>query len=341
MGNAQGQCFKAHAGKEMSSVIFLLGAGASMDAGMPSVAQLTAGLRERLPSLRGINGNMRAEFLALFETIACHDDEVPQNYERFFEWLALMRQGQTTPFHKLVRFELEQPLVTAAAEIAFVIKQPIWEILRSRHECSTYRPSYLAKLGDFLPEQGRLRVFTTNYDLCIEDACRTQGMDVTTGFHPNSGQWSPSLFRNEATGFNLYKLHGSLNWGLSDDLSDLEYRPLVERYPPRWDVEPELILGPGSKLQPDGPYAALYAEFHRAIRQAKVCVAIGCSFRDNHIKMPVRHASHRGMTVIDVNPSSIDSNFDCHIKIRMGTKEAFESGEILKAVKGLGSGLTP
>lgn len=338
MGNVQGLCFKAHAGTGMSSAIFLLGAGASMDAGMLSVAQLTASLRERLPSLRDINGNTRAEFLALFEAIARHDDEVPQNYERFFEWLVLMRQGQKAPFHKLVRFELEQPLVTAAGEIAFVIKQPICEILRSRHECSTYRPGYLAKLGDFLPEQGRLRVFTTNYDLCIEDACRAEGIDVKTGFHPDSGQWCPSLFRNEAPGINLYKLHGSLNWGLSDDLSDLEYRPLVERYPPRWDKEPELILGPGSKLQPDDPYAALYAEFHRAIRQAKVCIAIGYSFRDNHIKMPVRRASHRGMTVIDVNPSAEEWTFDCYTKIRMGAKEAFESGKVLNAVRGLDCG---
>ena len=336
MGNAQGQCFeKAYAGTGMASVIFLLGAGASMDAGMPSVVRLTADLRERLPSLRDINGNTRAEFLALFEAIACHDDEVPQNYERLFEWLMLMRQGQKAPFHKLVRFELEQRLVTAARELAFVIKQPIWEILRSRHECPTYRPGYFARLGDFLPEQGRLKVFTTNYDLCIEDACRSQGIDVTTGFHPRFGQWSPSLFRSGASGINLYKLHGSLNWGLSDDLEDLENRPLVERYPPQWDKEPELILGPGSKLQPDDPYAALYAEFHQAVRRAKVCVAVGYSFRDNHIEKPIRNASRRGMTVIDVNPSPIEWNFDRYTKICMGAKEAFESREVLKAVKGI------
>ena len=75
---------------------------------MPSVVQLTTGLRERLPGLKDINGSTRAEFPALFDAIADHDGEVTKNYERFFEWLALMRQGQSDPFYKLVRFDLEQ-----------------------------------------------------------------------------------------------------------------------------------------------------------------------------------------------------------------------------------------
>lgn len=319
----------------MSSVVFLLGAGASMDAGMPSAAQLTASLREQLPSLKDMKGNTRAEFSELFDALAEYEPEIRENYERFFEWLTFLRQGQTGSFRKVVTFKLDHRLVDAVPCLVWSVKQAIWEILRSRHKCPTYQPGHLEILGDFLPMEGRLSVFTTNYDLCIEDACRAGGIDVTTGFHPSSGQWNPSLFQRGATGINLYKLHGSLNWGLSDDLSDLENRPLVERYPPEWNKEPELILGPGSKLQPDDPYAALYAEFHRAVRQAKVCVAIGYSFRDNHIKVPLRHASHRRTKIIDVNPSPGNWGFNCHTKIRMGAKEAFASGQILEAAKGI------
>lgn len=318
----------------ISPVIFLIGAGASVDAGMPLVAQLTKELRDRLPDVRDINGEQRAEFPDLFDALAEYEPEIRSNYESFFEWLTFLLQGQTGSFRKAVTFRLDQRLVDAVPYLVRSIKLPIWEILRSRHQCVAYQPSYFARLGDFLPEQGRLKVFTTNYDLCIEVACRSQGIDVITGFHPRTGQWSPSLFRSGASGINLYKLHGSLNWGLSDDLEDLENRPLVERYPPQWDKEPELILGPGSKLQPDDPYAALYAEFHQAVRRAKVCVAVGYSFRDNHIEKPIRNASRRGMTVIDVNPSPIEWNFDRYTKIPMGAKEAFEGGEVLKAVRG-------
>ena len=152
-----------------------------------------------------------------------------------------MARGQMEPFSKLACFRLEQRLVTAAAELTFTIKLPIWRILRSRHQCATYQPGYFARLADFIPDKGCLQVFTTNYDLCIENACRAQGIDVITGFEPSTGRWNPSLFRSEVPGINLYKLHSSLNW--SPDLKNLEIGALVERYPPQWDKEPNSFWG--------------------------------------------------------------------------------------------------
>jgi hypothetical protein len=40
------------------------------------------------------------------------------------------------------------------------------------------------------------------------------------------------------------------------------------------------------------------------------------------------------LKVIDVNPSPIEWIFDHYTKIRMGAKEAFERGKVLKAVRG-------
>jgi SIR2-like domain len=97
-------------------------------------------------------------------------------------------------------------------ELRFVIKQPILEVLSERHHASTYDPRYLQRLKDFVPEHGRLKVFTLNYDLCVEDACRDAGIELVTGFSHSEGKWSPSLFQGPSSGINLYKLHGSLNW---------------------------------------------------------------------------------------------------------------------------------
>lgn len=320
----------------MSSVVFLVGAGASVDAGLPLVAQLTRELRARLPEVRAFGVKGGAEFSELFDALASYEPELEQNYERFFEWLIFLGKAQMGPFSKAVTFNLDKRLADASHRVACGIKTPFWDILRSYHQCDGYSPIYFARLGEFMPGTGRLKVFTTNYDLCIEDGCRSQGIDVTTGFCPTSGEWRPSLFWNGTRGINVYKLHGSLNWGLSDDLSNLQNRPLLERYPPQWDKEPELILGPGSKIQPDDPYATLYAEFHRAIRQAKVCVTIGYSFRDEHIRKPIQCASGRGMAVIDVNPSPSKYNFDRYTQIPMVARDALERGEILKTVKQLG-----
>ena len=59
-------------------MIFLLGAGASADAGMSAVTDLTEALKRRLPELPDDNGSLRPEFLQIFEDIANHDPKVAQ-----------------------------------------------------------------------------------------------------------------------------------------------------------------------------------------------------------------------------------------------------------------------
>lgn len=310
-------------------VMFLLGAGASKDAGMPLVAELTKELRNRLPGVRDINGNLRSEFADLFDALTEYDCEIRNNYERFFEWLMLLVRGQSGSFRHVVSFRLEQRLISAAPCLASSIKRPILEIMRSRHRSPAYQPGYYARLGAFLPPGRRLKVFTTNFDLCVEDACSIAGINVVTGFGGKGGRWTPSLFRPGTIGINLYKMHGSLNWVLSDDLED---RRLVQRYPPDWNDEPDILLGPGSKLQHDDPFVTLYSQFHQALRRSKVCVTIGYSFSDHHIKAPVSDASRRGLTVIDVNPT-IGWGFDRHERIFIPAKKALEGDELLTAVE--------
>jgi hypothetical protein len=304
----------------MSRTIFLLGAGASADAGMPLVAELTQEMRQRLS--RDEDCRCAVE---LFDGLSKCDPEIPSNYERFFEWVQLLIRVQTGPFRKVVkRFAVSRKLIEAAPDTAFALKKPIYDILRGRRRRTGYRPGYFAKLGEFIPERGRLKIFTTNYDLCLEDGCRNQGIDVVTGFHSRSGKWRPSCFEGTSPGINLYKLHGSLNWGQTD-----EGRWRIVSYPPDWNGEPELVLGPGRKLQDDEPFVTLYAEFHRALRRAKALVAIGCSFRDDHIKKPVRGAAMDfGMKVIEVYSQGLDVSQP----VPRRAKEALENGEIGRAL---------
>jgi len=51
--------------RDDENIIFLLGAGASADAGMPMVAQLTKELRKRLPDLPDVNGLCHPEYAQL------------------------------------------------------------------------------------------------------------------------------------------------------------------------------------------------------------------------------------------------------------------------------------
>jgi hypothetical protein len=67
--------------------------------------------------------------------------------------------------------------------------------------------------------------------------------------------------------------------------------------------DPELILGPGSKVQVDDPYLTLLYQFHLAFQQAKLCVVIGFSYGDEHIKTMLGEAFDAGLSILDVNRS--------------------------------------
>ena len=283
-----------------SDIMFLLGAGASMDAGLPNVADLTREMRKRLPELKDETGGVCTAFPDLFDFIACHDPGSRNNYERFFEWIALIRRVKEHPFRKLTTLNLPPHLSEAASKLAWVIADPIRDILSDCHQGPSYQPDYLAKLGEFIPEKGRLDVFTTNYDLCVEDALTGQEIDFTTGFCRETKVWSPSLFVACGRGINLYKMHSSLNWYQRDGVVGFPH----EVYPPKWNqgLRPELILGPGLKLQHDEPFVTLYSKFHKALRQAKVCVIIGCGLQDTHIRGPLKQATWRGLHLVNVGP---------------------------------------
>ena len=157
---------------------------------------------------------------------------------------------------------------------------------------------------------------------------------MTTGFCHVTGRWTPELFGTAGRGINLYKLHSSLNWTYDDNL---ENPRLIEHYssslenPPRWGRGPQLVLGPGIKLQPDDPFVTLYYEFHQALRQARVCVAVGFSFGDKHITTPLLEAIQGGLTVVDVRPGAIGGP-GCD-PIQSNAKKAFENCEMWNAVQ--------
>lgn len=322
-------------GNPEGHVIILLGAGASKDAGLPLAQELTQELKYRLPSIK-CNGKTHSEFRELFDTIADLDPEAERNYERFFEWLRFLNQGNTPPFCKLTRFKIDSRLVDAARDLQTCVAKPIQEIFCDYNQRSSYQPDYLAKLGEFVPNDGRLHVFTLNYDLCVEDACEKQEIDVTTGFCRDTGHWSPSLFRRSVPGINLYKLHGSLNWDIDHDR---ENQPVIEKYlsrrknPQRCSPGSQIVLGPGSKLQTDEPFVTLYSKFHRLLGEAKICVTVGFSFQDEHITKPLSDQKKRGPTIVDVQCSAVrDLSI---VSVNSRAKKAFENRKIWDEVQKL------
>ena len=310
-------------------VVFLLGAGASRDAGFPLVDGLTCKLRESLPYVTDLNSEVRHEFPKLLDAVARIDPKAKKNYELFIACLELMTPKPGKPSQDLFSFNLEERLVEAAPYLMDSVAQPIVKELQRCH--LDYEPSYLARLGDFVPPDGRLKVFTLNYDLCVEKAFQNQDLEITTGFDRDTRRWAPYLFCTGRPGINLYKLHGSLNWTLDDTLED---QPVIENYssslknPPIWEPGAQIALGPGLKLQTDDPFVTMYYEFHQALRKAKVCVTVGFKYQDWHIAGPLSEAMKRGLTVVDVRPDA--KLREGHGWILSNARSAFENGTILE-----------
>lgn len=334
-------------------VIFLLGAGASVDAGMPTVRELTKELRGRLPDLCDVNGIRSPEFGQIFDLLAEKDPSVAGNYERFFEWIKLLLDVHKDPFRRIVKIDevgLSPDLMNKMVSIPFVIGDEIARLLESYPTT----PDYFSRFGEFLPKSGRLKIFSLNYDCCLEDACRDTEIEVTTGFDSTTKQWEPSLFRARGRGINLYKLHGSLRWyemepymGKSQTenvpractILELHREEIARKTGrPPGCFKPELVLGPADKRQSDDPFLTLLCEFHNALHEAELCLVVGYGYRDEHINKMLEQALKAGLHVLDVNPSSTRGRFaseERYRRVQMKAKEAMESGVLKSRLQNL------
>lgn len=312
-----------------------------MDAGMPTVADLTRELRLRLCHVPDVNNRVPPEFAEVFDRIAQVDAEVAKNYERFFEWIALILKARQRPFRNLLCAVLDEACIEAMSRLAFVVGEEIANLLTARNNA----PDYLARFAHFLPDDGPLKVFTLNFDTCVEDACEAAGIAYETGFDPATGEWDVARFRSSERRVHLYKLHGSLRWfdvrpskghgEIQHHLRVIEVRPENRRQlAQKWNTQlrkPELILGPGSKIQVDDPFFALLYSLQSATRAAQTCVVIGYGYRDPHVEEILSRAVDDGMAIVDVNPGEPAGKYSDAARyhhLPLGAREALLSGQL-------------
>ena len=162
----------------------------------------------------------------------------------------------------------------------------------------------------------RLRIFTTNYDLCFERAAANVGCVAIDGFsfmaprqydpryfdfdiirRPHSGEDNGNYLEGV---FLLYKLHGSVNWEKTDD-------GIVEKEKP--DAQKACLIYPASgKYQQsyNQPFIESISQYLAAIREPNTCLLIvGFGFNDDHLSEPllsaVRSNPHLRLIIVDPN----------------------------------------
>ena len=173
------------------------------------------------------------------------------------------------------------------------------------HECSSFinqqdcdisaYESLLQKMARRRVRDPRLKVFTTNYDMCFETAASNLGMMIVDGFsYTRKRRFDGRFFNYDVVKresdnhefvegvIHLYKLHGSVSWERNDgeiiESNSPEPHNAVLIYPAKGKYQQAFIQ----------PHLELLSRFLESLRQPNTCLIMaGFGFNDDHLSEPV------------------------------------------------------
>lgn len=164
----------------------------------------------------------------------------------------------------------------------------------------------IQKIGRRGQRKPRAKFYTTNYDLCFEEAARRQRFSIIDGFsHSHDQLYDRSYFdldivrrdsKNDTPNyieniFHLYKLHGSVDWRRVDS----EIIRSREKH-----GTPVLIYPRSSKYQEafDNPYLDMIGSLQSSLREPDTALIVsGFGFNDDHISRPIFSAIESNMSL--------------------------------------------
>lgn len=169
---------------------------------------------------------------------------------------------------------------------------------------------FLRRLARRSSEKARVKLFTTNYDRCIEEAAVARNLALIDGFSHSAVQrfnrdhFQQDIVRRSANStradyvdgvFHLYKLHGSMDWRRrkSDGV-------VIRRLGHDGNHEPVLIYPRSSKYQEAfaPPYLDMFAAWQAALREPDTTLIVsGFGFADDHISAPIWSALESNLSI--------------------------------------------
>jgi hypothetical protein len=305
---------------QMQHLVVLAGSGCSREAGGPSMGDLWDAAIGREPSARakGIAKKTRYD-LAPPES---------KNIEAFLSQCEAFLQVQADKGVQTFINECKKKILAKCSEFL------------AAENLGAHR-TFLHRLSRRRVRDQRLKVFTTNYDLCFERAASELGGVAMDGFSfmaPRS--YDPRFFGydiirrprgSEDLGnylegvFLLYKLHGSVNW------ARLEDGTIQEKSNPGPE-EACLIYPATGKYQQSflQPHLESISQYLSALREPNTCVlVVGFGFNDDHLSEPLLAAvrSNPHLRLIVVNPGSADRDEEDDDNAIRYWKQLFDLGQ--------------
>ena len=210
-------------GLREDSLLFLLGAGASVDAGIKHAKGMTLDIEEKIHS----DENFK-EFYELYNYLKSSIiyqrglegvfDEQTVTIEELLDVLSEINQKHQNKLYPFIGGWNIHLLKVAGEEfekVAKLGKQIRSELFQWINISNYDESSYFKGFKNLVSDIGSaVRIFTLNYDICVEKAFVGTDFSIELGFNSDR-QWEASRFdtnENTDVGLYLYKLHGSIDW---------------------------------------------------------------------------------------------------------------------------------
>lgn len=299
-----------------SPIILFLGAGASVPLGKPAMEQFVAKLANEITS-----GN-EASLLSMLILARGYDLEaILSDLETFLS----LHYISSFVFNSLLNSE-DLPLYNAnqndAARLRSLIRHSIireYRTIDTRMALKIYQPLFDIIFSHIDRTNFCLPIFTTNYDLAIENFCGEQyaEYEFTDGLEDDPLQretvWKPHEYEwfhisRQVRNIVLFKLHGSVDW------MRLTSTGKIVKSLPMYDIvdsdeyQNTIIYPAGNKVATSEPYLTGYQYFSKCCEKAKVIVAIGYSFRDYEMLTTLLKARqmNEDLNLILLSPNAYD-----------------------------------
>ncbi|MDR2091164.1 MAG: SIR2 family protein [Clostridiales bacterium] len=312
------------------SVIFLLGAGCSCDAAVPVSKVMVEKLEALLKKDKDYDYNDK--LYSLYKYIRCtmeygnklSDQETCFNVESLLVTLHMLsdyKRARIYPFIKGYTDDLREYAGTNFESVNKLIKiieeeLPKWVTLPSYTKAKYYN-----NFERFQKELNfAIRIFSLNYDLCLENNVKCK---IETGFiedRPWDGDRFTQSEDDEKTAIYLYKLHGSIDW----ERNDGQLRKSAQS-----KIIPDIIFGTDVKFQAIDPYLFYLYEFRKYALASEIIISIGYSFGDKYINDLICQAMNYDINkkLLSVSPTDNESEEAERIRKELNLTDA--SGRII------------
>ena len=334
-----------------TNVTLLLGAGASVPAGIPHVRRFYQDFRDHLFRQFGGSHELVLSLQGIEEAWEKERGTKLSDIERLYEILTFLNDISTP---RSIPLRLPDPFPPRSRAIELLE----WELKKYvQQRCLSVRArdlDYLRPISHFLRLSRPLAIISLNYDSCLEIVMEKAGVPWTDGGPPDAAEFFASqLDFPESTDVHLIKLHGSATWyhtklelepGWMRRVRGLGQVGVSRKFGAArtFTHEAMMIYPTLNKALTNGPFPALTLTAQKALAESKLCLAIGYSFADVHVRRLVLEALSLNpelkLILVNPNPREIletlyrDAGSTLHDRIGVASARSKEFGLVQRAL---------